>query len=440
MIGAWTRFLPRKNKQQVDRSLRQLISHAYKDVPFYRRLYQNAGVDPARIKKVEDLPLLPITTRLALMTAGPAEYLCNGISPEKLIVRHTTGTTGTPVIIYKSSMEELFRKLTIVDAYRRNVSLSWPITLVDVGPEQKDSSTEVFVHMGPLTIVRLFRIMPMEEKIKILMRIKPTVMSGRPSVFWDLINSLRAQNIVPPVPRLITCGAEILFPHVRKQIENFFRCRVADYYNCEEVGNLAWECPANPGLMHQNTATGWIEAVDHQGKPVSAGNEGNLIVTNLFNCSMPFIRYEMGDRGTLLQPGLCRCGFDGPVMRLTEGRCENYIVLPDGREITPRIIYEVINSAFPHDTPGWSMIEAIRTYQIIQETNDVLIIRAVPGPAYSESLWRAVENNVKSMHPGMRMKVEIVSDLRPEPGKKFHMILGKLSSRWTREREEQGNK
>ena len=440
MISRWTRFLPRKGKKDVDRSIRYIVSSAYKNVPFYRKSFNQAGVDPLSIRGVDDLPRLPIVTRLDLMAGGPAEYLRHGISPEQLIIRHTTGTTGTPVIIHKNKMEEAFRKITIIDAYRRNVSLTWPLTLVDVGPERKDSSTEIFKRMGPVTIVRIFRVMPMEEQIEILMRISPTIMSGRPSVFWDLINALRQKDIVPPTPRLITCGAEILFPHVRTQIENVFRCRVVDYYNCEEVGNLAWECPANPGLMHPNTSTVWIESVDQQGNPAPAGSEGRLIVTNLYNSSMPFIRYEMGDRGIMLEPERCQCGYNGPVMRMTEGRNENFIVLPDGSEISPRIMYEVVNSAFPHDTPDWSMIEAIRTFQIIQEANDLIVVKAVPGPAYSKSLWHAVEDNIKSLHPAMRLEVVIVEDLRPEPGKKFHMVLGKLSSSWKREQENQENK
>ena len=440
MIGGWTRFLPHKNKKDVDRSIRYIVSHAYKNVPFYRKSFDRAGIDPSSIRGVEDLPQLPITTRLNLMAGGPAEYLHRGISPEQLTIRHTTGTTGTPVIIYMNKMEEAFRRITLIDAFRRNISLTFPMTLVDVGPERKDLATQIFKRIGPITIVRLFRTMPIEQQIKILMNIKPTIIKGRPSAHWELANALREKKIVPPVPRLITSGAELLFPHVRKLIENVFRCRVADYYNCEEIGNLAWECPANPGLMHPNTATGWIEVVDKQGNVVPAGIEGHLIVTNLFNHSMPFIRYELGDRGTMMKPGHCQCGFNGPIMRLTEGRNENFIVLPDGREITPRLMFEVVNSAFPHDMPGWSMIEAIRTFQIIQEANDLIVVKVVPGPAYSESLWHAVEKNIRNLHPAMRLEVVIVEDLRPEPGKKFHQVLGKLNTRWKSEQEGQENK
>lgn len=440
MIGKWSRFLPRKGKADVDRAIRYIVSSAYKNVPFYRRIFDKAGVDPAGIRDVDDLPLLPIVNRLDLMVGGPAEYLRRDVSPEKLTIRHTTGTTGTPVTIHMNKMEEAFRRITLIDAIGRNVSLSFPMTIVDVGPERKDHATQVVKRMGPVTIVRLFRTMPVKEQIEILMRTKPTIMKGRPSAYWDLANALREKAIVPPMPRLMLSGAELLFPHVRTLMENVFHSRIVDYYNCEEAGNLAWECPVNPGLMHPNTATVWIESVDQQGNPVPAGLDGNLIITNLFNCSMPFIRYAMGDRGTMMEPGHCQCGFNGPVMRLTEGRCENFIVLPDGKEITPRLMYEVVNSAFPHDMPGWTMIEAICTFQIIQEADDLIVIKAVPGPAYSDSLWRPVEENVKRLHPAMRLKVIIVDDLRPEPGKKFHQILGKLNSCWKREQENQENK
>ena len=439
MINRWARFLPRKGKNDVDRSIRYIVSSAYKNVPFYRKSFNQAGVDPSSIRGVDDLPRLPITTRLNLMAGGPSEYLRNGLSSEQLDIRHTTGTTGTPVTVHLNKIENTFRRIAYLDAFRRNVHLNGPTTLVDVGPEQKDGATKIIKRMGPFTIVRLFRTMPMEEQIEILMRTKLTLLGGRPSSLWDLANALREKAIVPPVPRLILSGAEMLFPHVRSLIENVFHCRLADYYNCGEVGNLAWECPANPGLMHPNTATVWIESVDQQGNPAPAGSDGRLIITNLYNSSMPFIRYEMGDRGTMMKSGHCQCGFNGPVMRLTEGRFENFIVLPDGKEITPRIMYEVVNSAFPHDTPGWNMIEAIRTFQIIQEANDLIVVKVVPGPAYSESLWRAVEDNIRNLHPAMRLEVVIVGDLRPEPGKKFHQVLGKLTTRWKREQENQEN-
>lgn len=435
MIREWTRFLPRKSRQDVDNCVRHIIAHAFEHVPFYRRVYQHAGVDPAHVRRAEDLPRLPLISRLDLMSGGPADYLRGDIAPERLTIRHTTGTTGTPVAVHMNKMEEAFRRFTLMDCYRRNTGLTLPMVLVDVGCERKDHATKVMKRMGPVTIVRLFRTLPPDEQIRILMSVRPTIIGGRPSALWELANALRERAMDPPRPRLIASGAELLFPHARKLLEEVFYCRVTDNYNCEEAGNLAWQCPAHPDRMHPNTATVWIETVDQGGKAVAAGEEGRLVITNLYNYSSPFIRYEMGDRGTLLASEDCSCGFKGPVMRLTEGRTENFIILPDGREISPRLMYEVVNSAFPHEKTGWNMIDAILVFQIVQEKTDLIVLKIVPGASYSDALLIPVEKNIKRLHPEMRLKAEIVADLRPAPGKKFHQVWGKLNSRWQIEHE-----
>ena len=435
MIRAWSRFLPRKNLHDVNRCIRQVTEHAYKNVDFYRDAFDKAGVHPSEITGVRELPAIPVTSRVDLMACGPGRYLRLRADTKKLTVKHTTGTTGTPVMIHMNYWEQAFRKITLLDAFSRNVKLSYPVTIIDVGPERKDQSTRTHQQVGPVKIIRLFRAMPMERQIEILCSSRPTFIQGRPSTLWLLALALREQGVRPPSPGIIFTGAEMLFRQVRLLLEDVFNCRVADYYNCEEIGNLAWQCPKHADRLHPNTATGWLEVIGPDGQPVPDNQEGRLVVTNLYNHTMPFIRYALGDRGVMLGSEKCSCGYVGPVMRLTEGRDENFIVLPDGREITPRLMYDVVNSAFPHDRPGWQMIDAIRTFQIAQEAVDCIVVKAVPGPAYSEELWEKVRKNIHSLHPDMQLNVHLVSNLEPEPGRKFHQVLGMLDSRWKREQK-----
>lgn len=437
-MGGWVRFKPRKGIADVDRAVRSILISAYREVPYYHDLMLRAGLHPSQISGTEDLPRFPITSRRELMAAGERGFLRRSCDRNRLVVRHTTGTTGEPVVVYMSWLENMFRRLTLLDAFRRHVRLRPPLTLVDVGPERKDRSTQPVHHAGPIKIVRLFRTMPLDEQIETLQQITPTIIEGRPSSLWQLTGALRDRGIRPLRPRLIISYAEILYPHVRKLLEETFECRVADFYSCEEIGNVAWQCPENPDLMHPNPATGWLEAVDEKGDPVSYGQIGRLVITNLYNRTMPFIRYDLGDRGALLHSGPCSCGFHGPAMRLTEGRDENFFVLPDGRQITPRLAFDVVNAAFPHDDPTWKHIEAIRVFQIIQTKPDLIVVKVVPGPAYSESLWPKVRESVRQLHPSMRLEIEIVEDLTPEPGKKFHQVLGNLETPWNRTRDPAG--
>ena len=435
MICAWSRFLPRKTMEDVNRSVRSMLSYAYHHVPFYRELYDRAGVHPDLVRSVDDLPLLPVISRLELMAGGPASYLNRKANPEKLTVKHTTGTTGNPVTVYMNFAEQAFRKITMMDAYSRNTWIKFPLRALDVGTERKDAATTLVSRTGPHKRVRLFRGMPMDEQIDLLFKTRPSLIAGRPSTLWELALALSTRGLTPPRPAILISNVEMLFPHVRRLLEDVFRCKVHDCYNCEEAGNLAWQCPKHPDRMHPNTAVVWIEILDANNRPLPFGREGRVVITNLFNRTMPFIRYSMGDRAVLLDWEKCDCGHHGPVMRLTEGRSENFIVLPDGREVSPRIVFDLVNRAFPYDTPGWNMIDAIRTFQIIQETEKLIVIKVVPGPAYSDSLWPKVERNLRELHPALRLNVELVDDLTPAPGKKFHQVLGKLGSRWTRAME-----
>ncbi|MFO7570240.1 MAG: hypothetical protein R6W75_10625 [Smithellaceae bacterium] len=430
------RYLPRKNIHDINRCIRQVVTGAYNDVAFYRHIFDTTGLSPSTIRSIEDLPLLPVVSRIELMAGGPVSYLRRGSDPNKLTVRQTTGTTGTPVTVYMNFREQAFRKITFLDAYSRNAGTKFPLRLIDVGPERKASADTIVSRFGPHTRVRLFRDIPMEKQLALLFKTRASMIVGRPSIMWELALALKEAGLRPPRPKIIISNVEMLFSHVRVLLEDVFGCPVADYYSCEEVGSLAWQCPAYPDRMHPNPATVWIEIVDPDGQPVSAGKEGRIVVTNLYNHTMPFIRYATGDRGVALGEGKCACGFQGPVMRLTEGRDVNFLVLPDGSEINPRIMYDAFNFAFPHDTPGWNMIDSIRAFQIIQESLDLIVVKVVPGPRYSDSLWPGVRKNLTRIHPALRLEVELVSDLTPEPGKKFHQVYGKLNNRWMRERKE----
>ena len=428
------RYLPRKTLYDVNHCIRLSVSNAYANVKFYRDTFDQAGVCPSSVRGINDLPTLPVISRIDLMAGGPKSYLRRGSHPKKLFVKQTTGTTGTPVTVYMNFFEQAFRKISFLDAYSRHSNMKFPLKMIDIGPERKDSASTVISRFGPHTRVRLFRDIPWDEQIDLLFQTRASMIVGRPSILWELAVVLKEKGIRPPAPKIIISNVEMLFSHVRVLLQDVFGCPVADYYSCEEAGNLAWQCQKNPDRMHPNMANVWIEIVDRDGQPVPRGREGHIVITNLYNHTMPFIRYATGDRGVSLGEGKCSCGFEGPVMRLTEGRDVNFIVLPDGSEINPRNLYDAFNFAFPHDRPGWDMIDSIRAFQIIQEKVDLIIVKVVCGPNYSDSLWPGVRKNLAGLHPALKLQVELVDHLMPAPGQKFHQVFGKLNNRWIRER------
>jgi phenylacetate-CoA ligase len=434
MLERQARLNPRKSQAGCAKALRFIVSSAFANVPYYRDAFAAAVADPRDVSQIEDLATLPITHRQDLLSSGAKRFLRTGVDASSLVAAQTTGTSGTPLTVYMSRWEALFRRAALLDSYGRNAKLTLPISIADVGTERKARMPDLVQRLRLVRVHRLFRAMPLQEQIDRLLDSAPALVQGRPSTLWELAKGLRDRGIRSVRPRLVVSFGEILFPTVRELLAEVFGCRVVDSYNCEEVGNVAWECPDDPSRMHPNPATSVVEIVDRGGNPVAPGCEGHVLLTNLYNRTMPLIRYSLGDRAARLESGVCTCGFVGPAMRLVEGRDEDFLVLPDGREISPRLAYEVIHGALPEEGFGHDLIHAIESFQIVQEEVDLIEVRVVPGPAYSRDLWERTPERVSSLHPAMRVRIREVDALRVTSEGKFRQVSSSVESRWKRER------
>ena len=91
----------RLNRAKLDeiqrKKLQDLLKHAYEHVPYYRRLFSSAGVDPTAIKTVEDLARIPTTNKLTLQSLSPEEILARGIKVDQCVTDVTSGSTGIPL-------------------------------------------------------------------------------------------------------------------------------------------------------------------------------------------------------------------------------------------------------------------------------------------------------------------------------------------------------
>jgi phenylacetate-CoA ligase len=439
MLGRLTRLNPRKTQADAERALRFIVSSAYTSVPYYRDAFAAAAVDPRDVAQLEDLAMLPIAHRQDLRSNDTKRLLRSGVDASSLVTAQTTGTSGAPLTVYMSRSEALFRKATLLDSYGRNTKLTLPISMADVGTHGKARTPDLAQRLGLVRVHRLFVAMPLQEQIDRLLDATPALVQGRPSTLWGLAKALRDRGIRSVRPRMVVSFGEILFPTVRELLAEVFGCRVVDSYNCEEIGNIAWECPDDPSRMHPNPATSVVEVVDREGNPVPPGCEGYVLLTNLYNRTMPLIRYALGDRAVLLESGVCTCGFVGPAMRLIEGRDDDFLVLPDGREISPRLAYEVIHGALPEEGLGLNLIGAIESFQISQEEVDLIEVRVVPGPGYSRDLWSTLPERARTLHPAMRIQIrEVETLLSDRANEKFRKVTSKIESRWKRERRESG--
>jgi phenylacetate-CoA ligase len=122
-------------------------------------------------------------------------------------------------------------------------------------------------------------------------------------------------------PGAIVSTTEVLHFRARSKIEQVFGCKVFDSYGCREVSQIATECEMHNGL-HVVWENQYVELEDQ-----------NILVTNLNNYAMPFIRYEVGDLATALTVLPCDCGRFSPRLISLVGRDNDNIELPNGKII-----------------------------------------------------------------------------------------------------------
>ncbi len=214
---------------------------------------------------------------------------------------------------------------------------------------------------------------------------QPDLIQSYASSIFLMAKYLRENGIRPTYPRLsIITAAEKLFPHMRQEIEQAFGVPVYDRYGSREVSAMAAECSCHDGLHIQ--MPGYIvETIDPEtGRPVEE-EPGEIVITVLANHAMPFLRYRIGDMGTITRKP-CACGRTLHRLREIIGRTSDNFLMPDGR-----IVH---GEYFTHLFYGR---DGIRQFQFVQHSRHQFTLRIVPSVSYSGELAGRLESEIRAM-------------------------------------------
>lgn len=266
-----------------NKKLRHILLHAYKFVPFYRRLWRKNNIDVNYIKTVEDLRRLPIITREDVIKNFKDLIAVNYRRYVSVMVRQTSGTTSSPISVLfdiKASnfQQAIFARTIRLLGYNRNE----PLVIY--------SHEELKSPLDTLGIIRRIVInsrLSEEKQLEILSKIKPRYLLYFPQSLFLIAKIAREYGITFDTKIIFTHG-EILTKRMRKYILSVFNGDIFDLYASVENGYIAWECPTHKHY-HLNEDSLIVETIDFFGKLKS------VIITNLFNEIMPLIRYEQGD-------------------------------------------------------------------------------------------------------------------------------------------------
>jgi phenylacetate-CoA ligase len=228
--------------------------------------------------------------------------------------------------------------------------------------------------------------------------------------------AVKARGKLTYRPKLLVTKGELLDPGTRALLEETLGAPVVDYYATEETGIIAWECPSRSGY-HIDQDLVYVETLRPDGSPTAPGEPGEICLTNLYMRTMPFIRYRVGDLGTL-SPDPCSCGRSLPLLKNLHGRRLDLIVTPEGEIHQPFALMVTMER-----------IPEVRRYRLHQKAVDHLLAEVCWETRLNEAEKREAEGKIvaamaRRLGPSVRVEVKEVADFEHGLGEKFPLVRG----------------
>jgi phenylacetate-CoA ligase len=211
-----------------------------------------------------------------------------------------------------------------------------------------------------------------------LERWRPHVLFGYTSYLRGLAEFLLGVGRRFPV-LLVMTTSETLTDKDRSLIARAFCAPVCDQYGSTEFGRVATEYEEGRGMLINADLT----LVETSGTyAVQGGEIGELILTNLVNFGMPFIRYRIGDLGRLSRdPAVHYPGF--PTLERLDGRSHDTLLRSDGQRIVPEFVHRVLRE-----------YEEIQRYQLVQHSARQLELKLQAGQHLAEARIEAIRSEL----------------------------------------------
>lgn len=362
----WSR--ERIEEQQL-LSLRMLLEHAQRTCPYYSDQWSSMGLDAGSVQSLEQFAKWPLLTREAIRRN---RLKMRTTAPVKRMSKATGGSSGEPLQFDLDSGSNdrrtamTYRGYGWAGAAPGTKQLYIWGTAVGKLPAWKRLKVDLHHRFDRHLILSCFEFTPerMRSHFDRMNRYQAEVIVAYTNPLYEFARFIQQNGLVPAKPRSIIVGAEKLHDFQRELIEEVFQAPIFETYGSREFMLIGAECDQHCGL-HLSMENLLVEILNDDGSPTPQGQEGNIVITDLYNYGMPFVRYVNGDRAVAGFEN-CRCGRGLPLLKKVVGRQLDTLDTPDGRKIPGEFFPHLIKE-FP----------AVRRFQVIQEKLDVITLKLV---------------------------------------------------------------
>jgi phenylacetate-CoA ligase len=322
---------PDERTQLQEQRLGALVGRLAATSPFYRDRLADGGVDAGAKVTLEDLPGLPFTTKTDLWEHYPWGLLT--VPREQVVRVHgSSGTGGRPTLVSYSRAdlalwaEVCARALGCAGAGKGTITqVAYGYGLFTGGLGMHAGAELLGCTVIPASAGQT------QRQVTLIRDLRPEILCCTPSYAARLGEALGEAGVPREQLSLRAgiFGAEPWSEAMRAEIEALLPLKALDIYGLSEIigPGVSCECLEAQAGLHVNEDHFLVEVVDpDSGRPLEAGQRGELVFTTLTKEAMPVLRYRTGDIASL-DRSPCVCGRTLARMSKVAGRKDDMLVV-----------------------------------------------------------------------------------------------------------------
>jgi len=408
----WSR---EKLEEYQIQQLKELLHHAYENVPYYRKALDERGLKPKDIQEFNDLRKLPYLTK-DIFKEHFNKFVAKNIKLNSLSISHTSGTSGKPLQFYT---DESIMQRELAYIYHQ-----WSRVGVEPGVPMVQLRGATIERKKPIDydpMRKVLRLSPRIDNKEIasyyiekINQFGAKFLHGYPSAIAIFALLIKQHGFsVPFKLNAVLFASEAVYLWQREITEEVFKCRIFSHYGIAEQVVLAGDC--------ENTY--YYHCIPQYGITEIDTENNEIIGTGFLNNINPFIRYRTTDVASQSSySGCSKCGRQYiPIFSSVEGRLEDFIITPKEVLISPAVI-----------THPFKDFKTIKNSQIVQGNVNEVILKIVPWDdcdqtILMEELKLLCQGFQTILGSDMNIRAEIVESIPLSKTGKFKWIISEVS-------------
>ena len=355
--------------------VKQIMTHAYESVPFYRSYMARMGLRPSDFNSVTDLHKLPLISKETLVK-NPKSFFSTRCQKSKCLELRTSGTTGRLASIWHDRRSLILdiaygerERAIVTGLLKKNLSyrvmaFSYPGSTIETIRRFNDQNIFLPSWAKPKWMV-VSTANTLSTNLDLLNRYKPDILAIPGSYLGALFRFAIRHRKKIHKPQIAIYGASLLSEADRQLIEGDLQVIILSHYGACEALKIGFMCELGRGFhLHSDLCALYL--INEKGEVVGPGQRGEAVISNLVNRATVLLNYRLGDLA-ILDEHPCECGRTFPLLQSLEGRKEEIIKLPDGNIVHPRLVWSVFKKR-----------RDVERYQVVQRGPWSFAVKVLP--------------------------------------------------------------